>query len=171
MNNVFLTADLHLSHKGIVEFNGVHGTKLRPWTDVNEMNEALIERWNAKVPVGSKVYVLGDVCLGKKSLPLLARMNGKKILIKGNHDQEDLKEYTPYFSDIRACQKKGDYLLSHIPVHPGSLTRWSKGNVHGHLHDGRVLLPDGTIDKRYICVSVEHTGFAPIALEEIESLR
>jgi calcineurin-like phosphoesterase family protein len=171
MSNVFLTADLHLGHKGVVTFDGVHGTKLRPWDNVEEMNEALVERWNAKVKPGDKTYVLGDVALSKRWLELLLRMNGKKILVKGNHDQEELKEYVKYFSDVRAIQKKGDFLLSHVPIHPMSLTRWSKGNIHGHLHDGRVLLEDGSIDKRYICVSVEHTNFAPISLDEVERYR
>jgi calcineurin-like phosphoesterase family protein len=171
MTDVFLTSDTHFSHKGIVEFNGVHGTKLRPWDTIEEMDEALIENWNKVVRPEDKVYVLGDVALGKNGLAMISRCNGTKILVKGNHDQEELKEYMKYFKDVRAITKKGSAVLSHVPIHPDSLPRWANLNIHGHLHDGRVMLPDGEIDRRYICVSVEHTNFAPILLEDVEKYR
>ena len=56
----------------------------------------------------------------------------------------------------------------------GSVERY-RGNIHGHLHTGRITLPDGTIDPLYYSVCVEHTNFAPIAWEvvkaEMESLQ
>jgi calcineurin-like phosphoesterase family protein len=76
MTDVFLTSDTHFSHKGIVEFNGVHGTKLRPWDTIEEMDEALIENWNKVVRPEDKVYVLGDVALGKNGLAMISRCNG-----------------------------------------------------------------------------------------------
>jgi calcineurin-like phosphoesterase family protein len=42
-------------------------------------------------------------------------------------------------------------------------------NVHGHLHSNRVLDSEGNIDPRYFCVSVEHTDFKPIPLEEVKT--
>jgi calcineurin-like phosphoesterase family protein len=171
MRNEFVTADLHWNHKGMTTFNGAYGTKLRPWDNVEEMNEALITNWNSVVKPEDKVYVLGDVALTKVGLAMIGRCNGTKILTKGNHDQESIKDYVNYFQDVRGIHKKGDYVFSHVPIHPDSLgERWST-NVHGHLHDGRVLLPDGSIDKRYICVSVEHSKFTPIPVEEIEKYR
>lgn len=169
--NVFLTSDSHFSHRGIVQFDGVHGTKLRPWTTIEEMDEALVENWNRVVKPGDKVYHLGDVVINRGALPILDRLNGRKVLIKGNHDQFRAAEYLQYFYDLRGTHKLGDYVLSHIPLHQDSLYRYTKGCVHGHLHDGRVLLPDGSIDKRYICVSVEHTNYTPVPLEEIEKYR
>jgi calcineurin-like phosphoesterase family protein len=85
-----------------------------------------------------KVYHLGDVVINRRALPILARLNGDKVLVKGNHDVFRLEEYTPYFRDIRGSGSFDEYLLTHIPVHPAQLYRW-KGNVHGHLHDRIVI--------------------------------
>lgn len=167
----FVIADTHLTHEGVCKFNGVDGNKLRPFDDVNEMDELIIERWNKKVRPQDKVYMLGDVVIARKNLPKLDRLNGHKVLVKGNHDIFKLDDYLPYFEDIRGSHKLDEFILTHIPIHPMSIARWAKGNIHGHLHDGRVLLPDGSIDKRYICVSVEHTDYTPVAMEEIEQYR
>lgn len=167
--NVFLVSDTHFHHRNILTFDGVKGGKMRPFATVEEMDEAMIENWNKVVRPHDKLYHLGDVTMGK--LDVLARLNGSKVLIMGNHDQRTTEEYLVYFRKVQSVRKLGDYVLSHIPLHPASINRWAKGNVHGHLHDGRVLLPDGTIDQRYICACVEHTNYTPVALEEIEKLR
>jgi calcineurin-like phosphoesterase family protein len=167
----FLISDTHFTHQGIVTFNGVHGTKLRPWNTVEEMDEAMVENWNKVVKPDDRVYHLGDVVINCKALPILNRLNGRKVLIKGNHDIFKLEDYLPYFDDIRAYHKLGNFVLSHIPIHPDSVARWCDGSIHGHLHDGRVKLPNGEIDKRYICVCVEHINYTPIPFEEIEKYR
>lgn len=164
--NVFLTADLHLGHKGVCQFMRRDGlTKLRPWNDPDEMDEELVSRWNAKVQPKDKVYVLGDVCINRRALKTIGRLNGNKILIKGNHDIFKLHEYAEYFTDIRSSHPVSGYIMTHIPLHPSSLYRW-KLNIHGHLHSDVVTLDDGTPDPRYLCVSVERTDFAPIELSE-----
>ena len=181
MSNIFITSDLHVGHIGVIKFLNNDGTKLRPWDTVEEMDEALIKNWNAVVRPKDKVYNLGDVVINRKALPTLARLNGEKILIKGNHDGLRLEEYTPYFSDIRGVGSLDGFVLTHIPVHPVSIGRWT-GNFHGHLHSNRVAaLPfdleyskfmpkHGFIDKRYLCLCVEHTNFQPIALEDAKKL-
>lgn len=128
------------------------------------MDEALVENWNKVVGPKDKVYHLGDVAIARRGLKILKRLNGTKILIKGNHDIFRIEEYLEYFKDVRACDKKGDYVLSHIPMHPNCLERF-KGNIHGHLHAYNVL-QNGELDKRYVCVCVEQTNFAPIAWED-----
>lgn len=128
------------------------------------MDEVLVERWNKVVGPKDKVYHLGDVAINRRGLKVLERLNGIKILIKGNHDIFRIEEYLEYFKDVRAYDKKGDYVLSHVPMHPDCLSRF-KGNIHGHLHAYNVL-QNNELDKRYVCVSVEQTDFAPIAWED-----
>lgn len=187
MAEQFVIADPHFSQLSMATFAGKDGRPLRPWgrvdRDMNpqererrvaEMDEAMIERWNAVVPAtGAKVYVLGDVVMKKAALPILARLNGKKKLIKGNHDILKLKDYAPYFYDIGAYRIMDGLIMSHIPIHEESLKeRWS-ANVHGHLHDGRVMMPslapdlESVLNPRYLCVSVEHTDYAPISMDEV----
>lgn len=169
MSNTFLISDLHLGHIGVTRFLNNDGSKLRPYTSVESMDEALIENWNSVVRVNDTVYNLGDVVINRKALPTLARLNGIKILVKGNHDVFRLEEYTLYFKDIRGVGELDNFVLTHVPVHPASLERW-KGNFHGHLHSHRVRRENGAVDERYLCMSVEHINYTPIALEDAKKL-
>lgn len=172
MTRTFLYADPHFGHQGVCEFVRADGTKLRPWSRYEEMDKELIYRYITTVKPKDKVYFLGDVAMKPTALSILHSLPGDKVLIKGNHDQADLKVYQRYFRDVRAYWQLGKCLLSHIPIHPQSMGRW-RANIHGHLHSNEVkvsvhpqLEPDAPFDARYLCVSVEHTDFAPILLED-----
>lgn len=153
-------------YDGMCRFTCPDGSKLRPWDGPAEMDEALVAAWNAEVQPGDTVYHLGDVAMARRHIATIGRCNGIKVLIKGNHDLFDLADYAPYFRDIRGSHVLAGKLLTHIPVHPASLDRWGV-NIHGHLHSERVLGINGTPDPRYICVSVEQTGFAPVPLDVV----
>jgi len=174
MSNTFLVSDTHFGHAGVCKFLRADGTKLRPWDDAADMDEAMIERWNARVRPNDKVYHLGDVVINRRALQILHRLNGSKVLIKGNHDIFKLEDYTPHFRDIRAYHVMPGVgvILSHIPVHIDSHGRFGL-NIHGHLHDKRVMVTDPfghrepMVDVRYHCVCVEQTDYAPISLDEV----
>ena len=165
MPAVFLTSDTHFGHLGVCKFLRGDGTKLRPWDTPEEMDEEMVKRWNETVRPNDKVYHLGDVVINRRALKTLARLNGDKVLIKGNHDIFRLEEYTEHFRDIRGYHVMNGMILSHIPMHEESLARFGT-NIHGHLHYNRVE-KDGVIDPRYFCVCVEHTDFRPILFEEV----
>lgn len=86
MPNIFITSDTHFGHKGVCEFLRNDGSKLRPFTSVEEMDEIMVERWNSVVKPKDKVYHLGDVIINRKAMKTLARLSGEKVLVKGNHD-------------------------------------------------------------------------------------
>lgn len=164
MVNTWVIADTHFGHAGVCKFLRDDGTKLRPWDNPDEMDEALVANWNAVVDDKDRVYVLGDVVINRRCLKTLGRLKGRLCLVKGNHDIFKLSDYTPYFDDIRAyvVMHTGDgrkTILSHIPIHPESVGRFGI-NIHGHLHYNKVD------DDRYVCVSVEHTDWRPITLNE-----
>jgi len=171
---IFVVSDHHLGHAKLLTFLTAEGGKCRPHETIEEMNEDIIQKHNSKVKPKDKVYFLGDVVFHKSCFPLLERMNGDKVLVKGNHDLHDLSLYSKYFRDIRGSHsfpgKTRDHalLLTHIPVHPDCVEeRYKDGNIHGHLHELRVRLPDGSIDPRYFCVSLEHSDYYPLTLGEI----
>lgn len=157
--NVFLVSDLHLGHANICKFLREDGTKLRPWDDINEMDEAIIQNWNAVVRPNDKVYDLGDCVINRRCLPTLARLNGKKRLIRGNHDIFRTSEYLEYYDEIYGVRVLADLILSHYPIAKDSLNRPT--NVHGHIHHRDI--PDG----RYFNVGVERINYTPIALEDL----
>lgn len=167
MKNIFLVSDTHFGHTGVCKFTRRDGvTKLRPWDTPEEMDEAMVEKWNAVVGPKDKVYHLGDVSMDKKSLQILHRLNGDKVLIRGNHDIYEMKDYAKYFRDIRGCHVLDGLIMTHIPLHPESMGRFGC-NVHGHTHANNVEL-DGSIDPRYFCVCVEQTDFAPISFDVVK---
>jgi len=135
------------------------------------MNEYIVTQHNRVVSPSSKVYFLGDVALGKsaKAFEILGRMNGEKVLIKGNHDIAPLSIYAQYFKDVRACHSLDGMILTHIPIHTESFSRW-KLNIHGHLHYRRVLKEGTKIpDPRYLNVSMECLpDYTPYSLEEVK---
>ena len=169
MKNVFIVSDTHFGHAGMCTFLRSDKTKLRPWDNVSEMDEALISNWNSVVTPKDKVYHLGDVFINRKSRFILDALNGKKVLIKGNHDIFQLKDYVDFFRDIRAYHILDKMVLSHVPIHSGHIGRFGH-NIHGHLHEYIVRLPDGTPDSRYVNVCVEHTNYTPIELSELQQL-
>lgn len=144
-------------------------TKLRPWTDPQEMDEEMVKRWNERVKPNDKVYHLGDCVINRKALKTMARLNGDKVLIRGNHDIFKDEEYRQHFRELRAYHVMNGMILSHIPIHEASLGRFGV-NIHGHTHSNRVMKLDygrEIIDTRYHCVCVEQTNFAPILFEDV----
>lgn len=195
--NTFFIADTHFSHQGVCEFLREDGSKLRHWDNAAEMDEELVKNWNEVVRPSDKVYHLGDVAIKHQALKILERLNGDKVLVKGNHDVHRLRHYTPYFRDIRAYHVMDQIICSHIPVHPDSKGRF-RANIHGHTHARRVMVEKETmhvdvirkympqtktvnisygnkfevirnkvIDPFYFCISVEQIDYRPIAYEEI----
>jgi calcineurin-like phosphoesterase family protein len=167
MKNVFIISDTHFSHQGICTFLKSDGTKLRPWDNFTDMDEAMISNWNAVVRPKDKVYHLGDVFMNRKGRFILDRLNGDKVLIKGNHDIFKLNDYIQYFRDIRAYHILDGMILSHVPIHSDHLGRFGK-NVHGHLHEYKVKLPSGELDSRYLTMCVEHINYTPVELSDIQ---
>ena len=164
--NTFLIADTHFGHQGVCEFTNQYGNPLRPWDTWQEMDEVLVKNWNSVVAPNDKVYHLGDVTMKRIHLQTLSRLNGKKVLVRGNHDIFKIEDYLPYFYDVRGTHKLDSFLLSHVPIHPDSLGRYSH-NIHGHLHSNRVQYKE-TDDPFYICVSVEQINYTPVELETLK---
>ena len=179
MPAVFLVSDTHFGHAGVCRFMRNDGvTKLRPWDNPEEMDEAMVKLWNERVRPNDKVYHLGDVVINRKALSIMGRLNGDKVLIRGNHDIFKMEDYTKYFRDIRSYHVMNGMILSHVPIHADSIARFGV-NIHGHTHSNRVMRPRGVdvrtgqilysneIDVRYHCVCVEQTDFAPILFEDV----
>jgi len=179
MPSVFLYSDPHFGHQGVCKFMRNDGvTKLRPWDNAEEMDEHLVKVYNERVKPNDKIYFLGDVVINRKALKIMHRLNGDKVLIRGNHDIFRDNEYREHFRELRAYHVMNGMILSHIPVHEASLGRFGV-NIHGHLHANRVkrargvdaktgeVLYSDEIDVRYHCVCVEQTDYTPILFEDV----
>lgn len=172
----FITSDHHFGHHKLYQFSDKFGFRMRGWaSNAAEGDRRLVEAWNFVVSPEDKVYHLGDVAIARKGLELLEQLNGRKVLIKGNHDIFKLKDYEKHFKDIRATWKLDNFVLSHVPIHPNSFPRWCIANIHGHIHQGHVTKKTWygrkVQDTRYYNVNVDvQPTILPIDFEEIKKL-
>jgi calcineurin-like phosphoesterase family protein len=181
MPNRFLISDTHFGHTNTWEkFTLEDGSPLRPFTSTEEMDETMVENWNKTVRPQDTVYHLGDVVIARRHLETVKRLNGRKILIRGNHDIfKDKDYYEAGFEQIHGVRVFVDqFILSHIPLHPDCVGERFKRNVHGHLHGNRIMRDIGianfddytlvsTIDPRYLCVCVEQINYTPISFDDV----
>jgi len=149
---VYVIADLHFGHEKLAVLRGYANAKAH--------DDALVAAWNGVVTKRDVVYVLGDLFRFDRVPELL----GTKKLAPGNHDQAAMARYVPLFSKIQSYFDFDNCLLSHIPVHPSQFPRW-QFNVHGHTHAKRIA------DARYIPVSIEQIGIAPVPLRALIQTR
>jgi calcineurin-like phosphoesterase family protein len=146
------------------------------------MDETMVDNWNRVVRPKDTVYHLGDVVIARRNLETVKRLNGRKILIRGNHDIfRDKDYYEAGFEQIHGVRVFVDkFILSHIPLHPDCVGERFKRNVHGHLHGNRIMQtklvgcnPDvymDFIDPRYLSVCVEQINFTPVSFDAVENM-
>ncbi len=171
---VFLTSDLHLGHENILRLCN------RPFGDIEEMNEVIIHNWNRKVRGRDTVYILGDVVWDKKRVAYyMEQLNGKKILVTGNHDVTWMKkaENQALFEAVTP------YLETHLNGHPVTLCHYPmlewKGSredpphrigyhIHGHIHN-RVSDEYLPLYRQFNALNagVDINGFSPVTFEEL----
>jgi len=159
---VYFTADQHFGHERIIEYCD------RPFVNVKEMNEALIDNWNSVVNKDDKVFVCGDFALGNRDeiIKWGRALKGNKILILGNHDRvsksiyleagfQDIIKYPILWNDF--------YILSHAPKFMPGMGPYF--NIYGHVHNDPTYKD---VSIRSCCVSVERTNYTPISFEELK---
>lgn len=167
-------SDPHFYHHNICKFTNFDGSKVRPWDDAVIMTEEMIQWYNELVADTDRVYILGDVAFKNSDMhKSVGRLKGRKVLVPGNHDPSKMRQYFNLFDDVRGYIVKKGFIMSHIPIHVQSLSRWSL-NIHGHLHNNTVKVPavnprvlTQKDDERYYCACVERTNFRPKLLDEI----
>jgi len=161
MNKWFIS-DTHFSHTNIIRYTG------RPFQTVSEMNERLIENWNALVNPEDTVFFLGDFGIGTKDhlSSLCVRLHGNKICIRGNHDGSPAKMQKIGFFLVfeSAFIKIGRHLaeLVHIPSQKAP----SHFQLHGHVHDKQ---PNKLFDNR-LNLSIEVWNYKPVSEKIIVAL-
>lgn len=154
---VFVISDTHFGHRKIID-PALEG-RVRIFDSIEDHDNELIERWNAKVNKRDTVWHLGDVLFGQHSFGILGRLDGVKKLVLGNHDRYPIARYAEHFSKIVGSASLHGCIMTHIPIHPDNLARFG-ANVHGHLHSRKLS------DPRYVNVCCEHTNLAPVLLSD-----
>lgn len=169
---IWLTSDLHFNHVNILKYEPVS----RPFETVEEMNEVIIKNWNDRVKPGDTVYVLGDMIMGQLDAgkECLKRLNGKIVLIRGNHDSSKrikmYKEMGVEVHDIYYLPYKGRYfILCHFPIASEEFIKMvikdnsEVVNLYGHIHSNA---PKGYVNGTYH-VGLDTNDLCPISIQQI----
>lgn len=179
----FITSDRHFYHKNMTE-EGKGSFGIRTYKNIQEMNEDLIEAHNSVVGPMDVTIDCGDMTLGgnrEDVFEIYKRMNGRFIIIKGNHDNTQLLNYMTennyklsngqwkfeiHEVGYRFKQDKKIFYCTHYPLNVGD--RGRTYNLHGHIHEWASQLPYGInvgIDSPDIYDENRRFG-APVPLEE-----
>jgi calcineurin-like phosphoesterase family protein len=189
--NLFFISDLHFGHAACIRYCE------RPFKSVEEMDEKIIKNWNSVVRPQDTTVVAGDFFMYHKKEKLkeiLSRLNGYKILVRGNHDMSPAEMQTIGFHHV--CEfmtmKIGGEIvnISHYPYKGPKLKRiyysimnklfpkkfWKPRKFDGQMEDdGRFLIHGHTHSKRIvkgrmIHVGVDAHGFKPVPLQKIGNI-
>lgn len=172
MNEIYFTSDTHFFHANIIKYCN------RPFDSVEEMNESLIERWNAVVSKNSIVYHLGDFAFAahENISKVCSRLNGNIILVKGNHD----KFPQSMVGSGKAFSQAHNYLeiniedyppmtLNHYAQRTWNKARYGAYHLFGHSHGNMEPLNrsvDVGVDSSFITGIKE---YRPFHIDEIKS--
>ena len=138
----WVTSDLHFGHKNIMSFCPDARARFR--NDLAYMNEAMVKEWNDLIEPEDTVYILGDVAFmsGSDAAKMVKRLNGIKILVRGNHDRKTLMDV----NFRRAFAEVHEYLdityhgtkviMFHYPIAEWDQMHRGAVHLHGHLHGG-----------------------------------
>jgi calcineurin-like phosphoesterase family protein len=173
---IFFTADAHF-YQPIS--NNIFK---RPFNDIEQMNETLIENWNSTVNNNDEIYILGDLmyekATGHNANYILEKLHGKKYLIKGNNDKfindnEFNKKNLEWIRDYYVMEYDGLFIyLFHFPI-----LVWEnklEGSIHlyGHMHNYYNLFPEKKdelriLGRRAINVGVDVNNYFPISISDV----
>ena len=178
--DIWVVSDTHLMHENILKFkDDKTGNLVRGhlFSNANEMDEYILEKWNSVVKQGDIVYHLGDVFIGDKERfkTMWPKFRGSKRLIVGNHDDIKFLSSGGFFQKVQMWRMFQEFglMLSHVPLHESNLLRLvdrsgvypddciTLKNLHGHIHQNHS--PEGP----YKNMSVEAIDYTPVNIEEV----
>lgn len=164
MGKTYLIADTHFGDAAIWRYEG------RPFASVEEMDACLIRNWNETVTSEDRVFLLGDICFydDEKTKKIISSLNGEKLMIMGNHDQEfrDAKGWLACGMDFVSdwpIMLENWFWLSHEPLY---MTRTMPYvNIFGHVHSNPQYYD---VTRQSFCVCAERIGYRPILWDEVK---
>ena len=181
---VFAIADTHFSHKNIIDYCK------RPFENIEQMNKFMIDTWNKRVGKNDIVLHLGDFGFGTKEQlqEICSQLNGRKVLVKGNHDQRKGNQYwldvgfdlvyknkkldlKTIYDDLKEkyedFDKNVDELLeitgldNVVVSHCPVVVGDNELNIHGHIHNAPLDTTQFS-ERNHICISAELLEYEPM---------
>lgn len=166
----YFIADPHFGHTNILQLSN------RPFKTIQEHDDTLIKNWNNVVKPTDEIYILGDLTMskdGKYANSLLSKLNGRKYLIIGNHENylNDPAFDTTYYEWVKDYYefnyKKIKFVLFHYPILEWNGYFRKSIHLYGHVHNTRQPYLESIMDKRAKNVGVDIINYTPISIDTI----
>ena len=165
----YFTSDQHFGHFNIIRLSH------RPFATADEMDEAMVSKWNVKVKADDTIYILGDLFFRSANVePVLKRLNGRKHLVLGNHDHSWTGKVRlgDYFESVQTMKEidvgSNPATLCHYPMlsYPQARRGYM---IYGHIHNntGDDYWPLIMRRPRMLNAGVDVNGFEPVTFEEL----
>lgn len=156
----WFTSDEHYYHKNILKYSQ------RPFSSVEEMNEALIQNHNSVVGKGDVTIHAGDFTLKNDKefiyKNIINRLNGTHIFLKGSHDY-----WLRGSNFLQIWERKiEDYyvVVCHYALRVWCRSHYNSWMLYGHSHG--MLEPVG---KQWDC-GVDNNDYYPISFEQVKDI-
>lgn len=177
MTNTFATADLHLFHQMLLT------TGYRKFETLDNMHDCIITNWNNTVSKNDTTYILGDITLKGinfiyELIDILRSLNGQKIIIRGNHDNNSVLDKLIETKELTRVISIHDYkmisynhnkvFLSHYPTLVWPERQHGAYHLYGHVHGRLDLVKD--MPERSLCVCLDEHNFKPFNLNSLFNL-
>ena len=134
----YYISDLHFGHKNSLSFDN------RPFADIEIHDQAIINNWNNTVSIDDDVFILGDISWhnATKTNAIFMSLNGRKHLIKGNHDSKLLRNRELQSLFVEICDYKEipldngrGIVLCHYPIPCFKNHYYGWIHLYGHVHN------------------------------------
>lgn len=181
--NVFFISDFHVGHANVIKFDP------RPFKNLDEMHNTLIENWNSVVGPDDVVYFLGDLSFARSGLTkwFLSSLHGKIYAICGNHDKmKDLIKYDRFenvheygteigIKDDSSLESRGSQgyqkiILSHYPILSWNKSHYGSWMIHGHCHQNLVKSFPEYYERKVLDVGCNGIDYTPISYVQVKEI-
>ena len=176
--NVWFTSDLHFCHANVIKYDG------RPYKNVEEMNESLIENWNHYIDKDDVVFYLGDLSFdrsGKQTQEIVNRLNGKIHYVLGNHDDErDIRKLgrfetiSDYINlsvpDKDNTRKRQGIMMMHYPILSWDKAHHGDWHLHGHSHQSLVKQNPEYYKRKVLDMGCNGWDYCPVHYTDIKQI-
>lgn len=169
MSNTFFTSDTHFHHANIIRYSN------RPFRDSVEMNNKLIENWNAVVQPDDVIYHLGDFTFGRDDYMLesvLNRLNGYIIFIEGNHDKLARRNkhrfYNYHYGHHEVTINGQHIVMNHYPMVVWNKKHHGSWMLCGHTHYNLPVSRQDSMELgRLLDVGVDGNDYKPYSFDDV----
>ena len=182
--NIFFCSDLHIGHENVIKFDN------RPFVNLEEMHQKLIENWNAVIKDEDLVFYLGDFSFKDRdnAKKFRSQLKGKIHFILGNHDrytqitelgfkkvygdETGLGGATISVKDEDAHRGYQDIILCHYPLLIWNKSHYGSWHIHGHCHQSlqRNKEINWYYTRKVIDVGINGIEYTPISYQKVKNI-